>query len=872
MAESNVTLSAGIRTSLLTLQNTSQKQARAHEQLASGLKVNTALDNPPAYFAAKSLRNRADDLTSLKDQIAQGISTVKSADKGVEAIGQFVEQAKGLTVAALSSLGSDEASRMTRAALAEQYDQLLVQIDKAAGDSGYRGKNLLNSVKSDYAATTSSKIQAEAIPGIARVDVTNANKAGNYKIRVIGDGQISANEESLRSVEDNLGLGHFKLFGFNSYDNANIDPINLTLRRQGSNKATLMIQDGRESQTLDIDLSKAGSTTPSKAVRFGFSSGAWVSFTYSESDLADRAKAMAGASIEVPVVKDIDLSIEVVSNNGHVETKSLNADNATDRIRSGENVFSFDDTSLRMNVDVEKLQQASENRSKIILEGPLAGFVTEPSIGNASSDHQFDLSYEEATGAVSGGVPYGSFIPSAYGQYEFYSSTADISLTGGSFLSNNQEAISLPLWPGMSSDPTASNFTAKVGAGILTPSHTKSGIHIQTATNNNTSVIPPEGGGGEEIPMGWANFSANTTLSINVAADDSAGSGYRYVTVSDTTGSKAVSKINNAMSDASGNPYMYSMQLTGGRNNGANLVIAPNVGPTSTTIDLVASGASAFDHGVYGGGASQDIRVSNHAAQNVTTPLYVDISNGGADSAGAGFQLITVNATNYLGGDASSAYTLKLPNGAQTNVPIGFSKGVNGLSKGASFNIDLTGNASANQITLFPPPDPSVQIPTRVLYRAAHSGKVAEVDVTQMVHATDGNDLIVQTGLQPSSNITIEAKNITTGGTGLAIDRSINSWADRNDIDKAVGELDRATQKLRSIGTELSTNLNILSTRETFTKEFSDALTEGSNKLTLLDQNEEGATLLMLQTRQQLGTSVLNLASQSQQIILRLFG
>ncbi|MDQ2102403.1 flagellin N-terminal helical domain-containing protein [Azospirillum isscasi] len=872
MAENNVTLSAGIRTSLLTLQNTSQKQARAHERLASGLKVNTALDNPPAYFAAKSLRNRAEDLTALKDQMAQAISTVKAADKGVEAIGQFAEQAKGLTVTALSCLGNDEASRMTRAALAAQYDQLLVQIDKAAGDSGYRGKNLLNSVKSDYVATQYSKIEALTIPGITKVDVTNASNTGTYKIRVFGDGQISANEESLRDVENNLGLGHFKLFGFSSYDNANIDPIKLTLKRQSGDKATLLIQDGRESQTLDIDLSKAGTTTPSKVFRFGFASGAWVSFTYSESDLADRARATAGAPIEVPVTKDIDLSMEVACNNGQVETKSLNSVNTSDRIRAGENVFSFDDTSLRVNIDVKKLQQASESRSKIVLEGPLAGFITDPSIGNALSDHQFDLSYEETIGDGSGGVPYGSFIPSAYGQYQFFSSTADISLTGSSFFSNNQEIINLPMWPGMSSDPTASNFTAKISSGILTPSHTKSGIHIQTATNNNSSVIPPEGGAGDEFPMGWMNFSTNTTLSIDVAADNSAGSGYRYVNINDTTGSKANLRIHNAAFDALGNYYLYPIQLSGGQNNGANIVIAPSLGPTSTTIDLVASGASAFDHGVYGGGSSQDIRVSNHTAQNVTTPIYVEISNGGADSAGAGFQLITVNPTNYLGIDASSAYTFKLPNGAQSNVPIGFAKGVNGHSKGASFNIDLTGNASTNQITLFPPPDPSSQVPTRVLYRAAHSGKVAEVDVTQMVHATDGNDLVVQTGLQPSSNITIEAKNITTGGTGLAIDRSINSWADRADIDKAVGELDRATQKLRSAGTELSTGLDILSTRETFTKEFSDILSGGADKMILVDQSEEGANLLTLQTRQQLTTSALSLASQSQQAILRLFG
>ncbi|MGE3525676.1 MAG: flagellin, partial [Gemmatimonadales bacterium] len=47
--------------------------------------------------------------------------------------------------------------------------------------------------------------------------------------------------------------------------------------------------------------------------------------------------------------------------------------------------------------------------------------------------------------------------------------------------------------------------------------------------------------------------------------------------------------------------------------------------------------------------------------------------------------------------------------------------------------------------------------------------------------------------------------------------------------------------------------------------------TTGADKLTAADQNEEGANMLALQTRQQLGIVALSLTSQSQQSILRLF-
>jgi flagellin-like hook-associated protein FlgL len=69
----------------------------------------------------------------------------------------------------------------------------------------------------------------------------------------------------------------------------------------------------------------------------------------------------------------------------------------------------------------------------------------------------------------------------------------------------------------------------------------------------------------------------------------------------------------------------------------------------------------------------------------------------------------------------------------------------------------------------------------------------------------------------------------------------------------------------------LATSLSIIQTRESFTKSLVETLNEGSDKLVVADQNEEGAKLLALQTRQQLGITALSLASQAQQAVLRLF-
>ena len=80
-----------------------------------------------------------------------------------------------------------------------------------------------------------------------------------------------------------------------------------------------------------------------------------------------------------------------------------------------------------------------------------------------------------------------------------------------------------------------------------------------------------------------------------------------------------------------------------------------------------------------------------------------------------------------------------------------------------------------------------------------------------------------------------------------------------------------ATNKLNTESAKLSSSLSIINIRQDFSTNMINTLTEGADKLTLADMNEEGANMLMLQTRQSLGTTSLSLASQAAQAVLRLF-
>jgi flagellin len=90
---SDITLSAGIRQNLLSLQQTSRDLTTTQEALATGKSVNSAADNPSAYFTSQNLTNSANSLSSLLDQIGQGLQTIDAATNGLQGITSLLQQA-----------------------------------------------------------------------------------------------------------------------------------------------------------------------------------------------------------------------------------------------------------------------------------------------------------------------------------------------------------------------------------------------------------------------------------------------------------------------------------------------------------------------------------------------------------------------------------------------------------------------------------------------------------------------------------------------------------------------------------------------------------------------------------------------------------
>ncbi len=103
---SDIVLTSALRTNLLSLQNTQRLIDSTQEKLATGLKVNSALDNPQNFFSAQALNNRASDLGRLLDGISQSIRTIEEADNGVTALTSLIEQAQSIVTSARDQLAA----------------------------------------------------------------------------------------------------------------------------------------------------------------------------------------------------------------------------------------------------------------------------------------------------------------------------------------------------------------------------------------------------------------------------------------------------------------------------------------------------------------------------------------------------------------------------------------------------------------------------------------------------------------------------------------------------------------------------------------------------------------------------------------------
>ena len=218
----DISLTASMRTNLLSLQNTQSLMDMTQERLSTGLKVNSAIDNAASYYTAQSLNNRANDLNALLDSMGQGIQTIQAANEGIEAITDFVEQAKaiansardvasktdikglqakfsdvGVPTSPKTATGTSLAFEVTRTDGTALDKSLKDAVDKVNAE--LEAANLQAKSLDDYVAQVKKAIEAGGTEFAKIVDIKVDDKTGKitftakagYNIKATGAGDLA---------------------------------------------------------------------------------------------------------------------------------------------------------------------------------------------------------------------------------------------------------------------------------------------------------------------------------------------------------------------------------------------------------------------------------------------------------------------------------------------------------------------------------------------------------------------------------------------------------------------------------------------------------------------------------------------------------
>src|SRR4030081_1339270 len=175
---SGILLIASVRQNLLSLQSTADLLSTTQNRLATGNKVNSALDNPTNFFTAQSLNNRASDINNLLDGIGNGVQVLQAANTGITSLQKLVDTAKSIANQVLQAPTGYSVKASATTAAPTGGGVLGVAGTAAdltnAGTNSLQGKTLIFKTS----ATASTTLPISNVAGAANVNsITSLNTA-----------------------------------------------------------------------------------------------------------------------------------------------------------------------------------------------------------------------------------------------------------------------------------------------------------------------------------------------------------------------------------------------------------------------------------------------------------------------------------------------------------------------------------------------------------------------------------------------------------------------------------------------------------------------------------------------------------------------
>jgi flagellin-like hook-associated protein FlgL len=879
----DISLSAGMRANLLSLTGISAKIDRVQERLSTGKKVNSALDNPTNYFAAVAHQQRASDLNSRKDGIKEAIQVIRTADIGMNAMTSVFKQAS-----AIADTAKGAASQAELIQLADQFNEMRNQVDQLTADSGYRGTNLLRRQDLNIQLSDNNTITIQG---------TDATSSG-FDNMTNGLNVELASMDPLNIVDPNYVTtsgGSIKQDGQLTITNNDVPGIDLWLGDIGiknqiitSQDVTLTtstnLSDGRtvQSQLLDnVGVAEYGTggfsvyrdTSVSAAVTTG-SGSVLNSNVLQVADVSKFIGPLLSAGTQPFTLERFLTQSNAAIVSGTASVSSTTVNNPADVLAtlgplagSGSQAIEL---SRAMTADAAVVGNPTAGVTTVIQNG--SGVADLLGALSGSGTQSFQLSRDMTTSATvtspTGSVTLANDSPSDIAQFIGTSSdnasnafiltnTPPWSSSNGAILNQTASAISIDLAGNGTSITANLGGTWSVGDSITITTTASS----WKSSNPAVTVVAS----GKDLNLS-INGNSSTDIKVSLAALQKAD---------------AVIGVNANISNWQTNNPSVAIAATGTT---LNLDFSNN-GTTDVTVELGAltkadvklsttSFLSSWFSSAYpaitvnpAAGNTLDINLKTDAA-DVTNDISLTLS-----SLLYGDAKLTVTPESSIWKTTDPSISLNQPTGSgamtadlngdgindiQIDLPTGGANGAAWLST-ETVQAATTGPFSTTDSSVTLKYDNDLKTVGLILAGGGGTDITINLADSWAVNNLPTSPL----GNGDNINLTVDGRHRWVKGDGVT--------PNAPGMALSMSEIDDAINTLRLYSAQNSSSLSILTVRDNFIENLVNVLVTGSDKLTLADMNEEGATMLMLQTRQNLGVTSLNLASQASQSVMRLF-
>ena len=791
----DITLSKAVRSNLLSLQNTADLLGKTQERLATGLKVNSALDNATNFFTASSLNARAGDLGRLLDAVNSATQTLDAANNGVTAITQLVETAQATARQALQTVGRVTKNEVVGLTSANYNPQALSVV---SGDNTGTG-----ALTPDAIATSSFTVGPDRAVGA--VTLGGSAAVATDAAQLDSAGSLQANDTFTVTIDNGTGTP---------------DTLTVTFLASG---AALQGGDATNA-TLTIGLNQTmAALKTAMDTAFNTLGGGTSNVT------------TGGASGSLTLL-DEDSSVESIQVTG----------------RDGSNAF-----------DAAVLTDLGFGAAGVAIGGQAADRI---------------ITRNDAFDAASGLIASGDTLTVATGSGSTYSvlGTITFDADGPKSLAGLSTAINA-----LSTSVTASVNGTNIDVSVADTGDFATGLRFSQGVGDNTLTVfdlrGTDGGAvGDDGNVNQATYDATNLLSQGAVTqgdtiDIKIGT---HTTLSLVFGTgtnqlKSLADVNAALANLSGGAASVDSR--------GEINITSDKAKDSIVIGGTPTALARF--GLSAGETNNVLTTSTGLLQSdqlhiqVGTNTQLDITFGTGTNEVNTYAELQAALDNLAGGKATvdettGAITVEATNGNDT-ITITANDGSLVSQDRITDAFGLANSTTPiNPVTVDSTVRAELESQFNVILKQISD--IAEDASFNGVNLLNGNDLSVIFNEDASSKLQISGVNFSYAGLGLSTAASGYFQSDAN-VESTLSSLQAATDQLRAQASTFGSNLNVVESRQDFTKRMINTLETGAANLTLADTNEEAANLLALQTRQQLSSTALSLASQADQNVLRLF-